>query len=101
MKVTSEKVGHQIEELQLVHDSKVEEYRNLESTVPEEEAPKVKQERLSLRPVIEKEFESDKSKIKFRLEADRIDKKLGCTISELSGEHDLALKPKFKRTTIE
>lgn len=101
MKVTSEKVGHQIEELQLVYDSKVEEYRNLESTVPEEEAPKVKQERLSLRPVIEKEFESDKSKIKFRLEADKIDKSLGCTISNLLEEKEIVDGIKIKKQGME
>ena len=101
LKVTSEKVGHQIEELQIVHDSKIEEYRDLESAVLDEDVPKVKQERLLIRSGIEKEFETDESKIKFRLEADKIDKKLGCTISELSGEHDLTIKPKFKRTTIE
>lgn len=101
LKVTSEKVGTQIEQLQTTHDTKVEEYKKIEASISEEEASAIKQERLILRPGIEKEVESEGSKIKFRLEADKIDKKLGCTISELSGEHDLAINPKIKRQTIE
>lgn len=93
LKVTSEKVGHQIEELQIVHDSKVEEYRGLEATISDENAPKVRQERLSIRPDIENKFEIDE---KFHIEAEKVDRKLGCTISDLSGDNDLEFKLKMK-----
>ena len=93
LKVTSEKVGHQIEELQIVHDSKVEEYRGLEATISDGNAPKVRQERLSIRPDIENKFETDK---KFHIEAEQVDRTLGCTISDLSGDNDLGFKLKMK-----
>lgn len=93
LKVTSEKVGHQIEELQIVHDSKVEEYRGLEATISDENAPKVRQERLSIRPDIENKFETDK---KFHIEAEKVDRTLGCTISDLTGDNDLGFKLKMK-----
>ena len=98
LKVTSEKVGKQIEELQIVHDSKIEEYRGLESMVSDEESLRVRQERLSLRPDIEKEFRFDDGKLNFKLESAKIDKKLGCTISELSGESDFTVKHNIKVT---
>lgn len=100
LKVTSEKVGHLIVELKTVHDSKIEEYRSLESTISGEDTPTVKQERLSLRPGIEKEMETDVSQSEFRFEADKIDKKLGCTYEELSGEYGLKMEPMVKRTFI-
>lgn len=93
LKVTSEKVGHQIEELQIVHDSKVEEYRGLEATISDGNAPKVRQERLSIRPDIENKFETDK---KFHIEAEQVDRTLGCTISDLTGDNDLGFKLKMK-----
>lgn len=96
LKVTSEKIGHQIEELKIVHDSKVEEYRGLEATVSEEDSLRVRQERLSVRPDIESKLETDK---KFHIEAEKVDRTLGCTISDLSGDNDLGFKLKMKGQT--
>ena len=93
LKVTSEKVGNQIEELKIVHDSKVEEYRGLEATVSEEDSLRVRQERLSVRPDIESKLETDK---KFHIEAEKVDRTLGCTISDLSGDNDLGFRLKMK-----
>ena len=93
LKVTSEKVGHQIEELQIVHDSRIEEYRGMESTVSEDDVAKVRQERLLMRSDIESKFETDK---KFHIEAEKVDRTLGCTISDLIGDNDLGFKLKMK-----
>ncbi|MDO4509689.1 MAG: MobQ family relaxase [Lachnospiraceae bacterium] len=93
--ITSDKVGHQIEELQVMKNTKVDEYKKIESLVTESDILLVRQERFTLRPSIEKEYELVVDKMRFQNEACAVDRKLGCSLSDLLGISNVTINAKF------
>lgn len=80
----SKNLGDQIEQLQTSRKEKIEEYVTIEDQIPAEKKQEVHSERIVIRSEIEKEYIEEKGLLKFRLEADKIDKKLGCGIEDLN-----------------
>ena len=97
LKKASEITGKQIDQMKLKRKTRVEEYVSIEGQIPQDERLSVQMERLSIRSGIEKVYIEENGAQEFYLEADKIDKKMGCSISDLSlGQPTEAIAHKIK-----
>lgn len=94
LKNTSHKVEVQIEQLSTIQHQKLEEYHRLEQSILEEDKSQIKNKRLLIRSNIEMEFNDEERKL--YLDADRIDRQLGCTINELLDDKIAKIDFKFR-----
>lgn len=98
LKKASEITGKQIDQMKLKRKARVEEYVSIEGQIPQDERFSVQTERLSIRSEIEKNYIEENEAQEFLLEADKIDKKMGCSNSDLTldqSTEEIAHKIKF------
>lgn len=84
LKEVSEKAGEQIKVMQEQRSEKLHTYTEVENQISEDEVESVWQERVLLRPTIEKDGVSKEENRAFHLEAEKFDKKMNCSMSDLS-----------------
>ncbi len=83
--------GSKIKQMTKWRDEKEKEYALTENLVSKKEITSVNEERLSLRSVIEQNYYQANGFYEFKDVSEKVDKKLGCTISDLS--QNVSLKP--------
>ena len=76
LKEASEKAGKQINIMQEQRVEKIATYTEIVSQIPEDQIEVIRQERLTLRPDIEKEGVARDEIVEFHLEAEKIDEKM-------------------------
>ncbi len=102
LKEVSEKAGEHIKIMQEQQAKKISIYTEMESQIPEDRIVAVRQERIILRPDIAKETVTRQESLKFRLEADKFDKKMKCSVNDLAHTQEMeGYKRTIKHTSIE
>jgi len=93
----SNNTGIKIEQMQEQRNERVEEYSSVEATIPQETRKSIQIERLSIRSEIEQDYIEETGALKFRLEADKVDKKMACSVADLSMEPSRNFKKRVIR----
>ncbi len=97
LKMVADKAGEQIKVMQEQKTEKIIAYKEIESQIPEDRVGAILKERMKIRSGIERECVTGQEYREFHIEADKFDREMKCSMSDLNSNHDLEVHNKKVR----